>query len=1240
MTAMKEATPGPMLKLAARMCAKDIAICAYLAILGREADAEGLQVYTKIISTNGDLVHVLREMASSDAHWKGLFAKRAEQIVHDIGAGLLGREVDADALDSHVRTLIERNDVTDLVTGLSSSPEHWELLMSRHAAGIVDALVAGLHGSLPGSGFPGRLSSRELRAKFEDDKDLESLVESLARSDAHWDHLWAQRASETVQSATQGLLGHSPDLRISEQIKQTLLRTSDVAEVFDAVARSGILWPRQWVEQSKAISEALQTTILGRQRESVEHQEAQSLTGPEELKSLLVSLTRTDEAWAHQLSLRGPQLVADLCSSLTGSIVSDADRQSLVDSLALLPDLTVLVQTLTARDDHWLLQLRRRAPEWISCALTGLLGESPTSAQMSSALGLFAEDPNMGRLLAGLSNDGLFWPAQAKLHAPALAQDIQLALMGDAPESSQQLEQALRQGAGISQVLTKVAASDGHWRQQIKSRSQDLVAMAYRAVLGRDPDQAERLLHQHRLLDTDSLGALIAAVAASEDRWKNELESRAPALLQGAFQALEIDERELGFSALRRDLIVDLSESGELGAFTTRLVNSDAVWRQLFALRLSGLLSSMHVSLLGSEPDADLLLEWSKAAASAGSLAPAMERVSRSRALWDRQVAEHSTELVDSAFKALLDREPDPGAMSVYSDRLRQGHGLDDLMATLARSEEHWKLQVKLHGGSLLAAFQSELSATGERSEPDGSPVARLVYSMADAARSAQSADALWQRQSESIVDVIYRSLLGRPADASGLSVYGPMIDSIEGMARVMGILGQSDEHTAAFQRTVNQEPDHSQWMGRLEYIDFKFTRLLGRRASMSEVKDCMSPGASIGQSTKDTVRIAVDSGEPLLRADGPRVLLFGAFGNGNLGDAYQAMAMREIVMAATGLPSESIFATSFLGDVFPFPISQKLGREAIMDAVLVNGFDALVIGGGGLLAHPHRPLMDGAWARGIHTPIVLFSIGASSEHVVDHGELLERAWFVSGRDEASVKCLRAFRPDAILVRDPIACMPGSDVLCAEDGDVTSSIIDPVFNADQLDSQVRKTLWILKHPTSASDVAMLGTFSRHLLAGGGCHRVVAIEPHLDEELEAWFPGAVEYVTSARRLTHCIRESDHVVSMRYHGAIFSGLAGRASTGCSQPKLNHLYDEMAWVGRYESDPSEIVKWAQQQTAPGDLSQSAEMRFSEVQVMLRACLQLTRLQPVSSPVVHEGTTQSRGLGSPKPLKRSKKR
>src|SRR5690606_31535214 len=85
-----------------------------------------------------------------------------------------------------------------------------------------------------------------------------------------------------------------------------------------------------------------------------------------------------------------------------------------------------------------------------------------------------------------------------------------------------------------------------------------------------------------------------------------------------------------------------------------------------------------------------------------------------------------------------------------------------------------------------------------------------------------------------------------------------------------------------------------------------------------------------------------------------------------------------------------------------------------------VNRFDALVIGGGGLLSGRHRPLDSVKWLHRVKIPIYLIGVGASPDTLDTCAALVSRASKISVRDKRSMDAVKEVKPDAEFVADAI----------------------------------------------------------------------------------------------------------------------------------------------------------------------------------------------------------------------------
>jgi hypothetical protein len=265
------------------------------------------------------------------------------------------------------------------------------------------------------------------------------------------------------------------------------------------------------------------------------------------------------------------------------------------------------------------------------------------------------------------------------------------------------------------------------------------------------------------------------------------------------------------------------------------------------------------------------------------------------------------------------------------------------------------------------------------------------------------------------------------------------------------------------------------------------------------------------------------------------RVLLFGAYGNGNLGDAIQAASLGRAINAVR--PEIEVWACSALTAPYPFAHERVLPSDAILDPAVLNSFDLLIIGGGGLLSHPHDPLTDPNWAAVLQVPFALLGVGASEPVAGKNTLLIRKAAYVSGRDAPSVTTLRKYRMDVDFVPDPVLC----DI---------SFLKRQATPSRFLPSRERR-LWILK-PIAAPAFLNLCKQISH-----SDDVVCFIEPHLDFPLIEILPNA-KPIYFLEELISLIDEADQVLSMRYHGCILSMLRGKEVIGLYETKCSDLLD----------------------------------------------------------------------------------
>lgn len=278
-------------------------------------------------------------------------------------------------------------------------------------------------------------------------------------------------------------------------------------------------------------------------------------------------------------------------------------------------------------------------------------------------------------------------------------------------------------------------------------------------------------------------------------------------------------------------------------------------------------------------------------------------------------------------------------------------------------------------------------------------------------------------------------------------------------------------------------------------------------------------------------------------------VLLFGAYGNGNIGDTEQANALAYL-LEGSGADAECLFATSWL-DVadYPFP-GRKLGTREIVNYDVLKETKLLIMGGGGLLGATHFPLDRTEWREALAAaglPYVLWGVGASPEHLSEpvwidaYRALVQGAHLVGGRDEEADRAFGLFRDDVVPAIDPIL----------------HRAIERVNGSSVRSNPLGKICFILKAPTSATENTVVEHVLRVYGADEGRHDFVFVEPGFPPE--AQLMGRVPNARAFQdydALTRHLSQARVVVSMRMHGVISAIEARTPTIGLCHKKIRDM------------------------------------------------------------------------------------
>ena len=259
------------------------------------------------------------------------------------------------------------------------------------------------------------------------------------------------------------------------------------------------------------------------------------------------------------------------------------------------------------------------------------------------------------------------------------------------------------------------------------------------------------------------------------------------------------------------------------------------------------------------------------------------------------------------------------------------------------------------------------------------------------------------------------------------------------------------------------------------------------------------------------------------------RILCVGCYANGNVGDSHQADAVAALVHEA--LPGAAVFSlTTDTRRMAPYPaLNQTVAAGSLRDPQLVNSFDVMVVGGGGLLATGHPPLNDAEWVSSITIPMVGLGLGADPTFAKEAEAFIARCFAFSVRDDYSRDAVRPFRQGPVeIVMDPILLSPDSgpvrrdavtDGICLVPGRLLEGTL-PFYR------HYLETIW---RPEVDS--------------------VVSVNPVTDRKsgFDELFGPLVRYVGSIEEFNAAIADKAMVASERFHGCIMAMRAGVPSVG---------------------------------------------------------------------------------------------
>ncbi|MQR00797.1 DUF4214 domain-containing protein [Glaciimonas soli] len=301
-------------QLVLKLYARKIAHSAYIGILGREPDENGLASYTKEIASTGNLSTILGDFSRSREAWERNFYLHPDELVRLIFQGLLARAPEAEALYTYTEELAQTKDLSGILSALTHSQEHWEKLMSQRSEELVQASFQGLLGRAPDVE-----ALHTYAEQLAQTKDLSQMLSALAQSQEHWERLMSQRSEELVEASFQGLLARTPEAKALHTYSEQLAQTKDLRGLLSALTQSQEHWDMLFARKSDEIAGAIFKGILGRAPDATELDTYGSiLKNKGKLEQFTACINKSELARRDFFSNAAPDLVRGIFIGITG----------------------------------------------------------------------------------------------------------------------------------------------------------------------------------------------------------------------------------------------------------------------------------------------------------------------------------------------------------------------------------------------------------------------------------------------------------------------------------------------------------------------------------------------------------------------------------------------------------------------------------------------------------------------------------------------------------------------------------------------------------------------------------------------------------------------------------------------------------------------------------------------------------------------------------------------------------
>ncbi len=332
------------------------------------------------------------------------------------------------------------------------------------------------------------------------------------------------------------------------------------------------------------------------------------------------------------------------------------------------------------------------AAELVRAAYLGILGRLPDDAGLKvhcAELGWprLKAAKSLAELLATISRSPERWKRSLAQHADELVRAVFRGVLHREPREEElgTLAAQLRQSGSVSALLAGLADSQEHWEQRLGARSEELVLELYRRLFGRDPASGALRSYATQLKANGDIAGLLSEIGASQEFWQRQVAHRAEDLVRMAFRMLL--GREPEEEALRA-YAAQLKEHKNLEETLAAIAQSPEHWDIVLRQSAEQVVRDVFAALLRRAPEEAALQAYVGGIRSGQQLSEVLASVGHSQEHWELLLGERAEDLVRGLFRGLLKREPDILGLAGHAAQLRATKDLAAVAVAICDSRE------------------------------------------------------------------------------------------------------------------------------------------------------------------------------------------------------------------------------------------------------------------------------------------------------------------------------------------------------------------------------------------------------------------------------------------------------------------------------------------------------------------------------------------------------------------------